>query len=94
MKNDFLSDLEGRKETLKKENVGMAGFEPAATRPPDVYSNRAELHPETFLFLLEAIINEKVANISFLVPLVSVYIYLATLHLCLFLDILFTTKNE
>lgn len=24
----------------------MTGFEPAATRPPDVYSNRAELHPE------------------------------------------------
>ena len=23
--------------------VGEAGFEPAATRPPDVYSNRAEL---------------------------------------------------
>ena len=26
--------------------VGMTGFEPATTRPPDVYSNRAELHPE------------------------------------------------
>lgn len=26
--------------------VGVTGFEPAATRPPDVYSNRAELHPE------------------------------------------------
>ena len=25
--------------------VGMTGFEPAATRPPDAYSNRAELHP-------------------------------------------------
>ena len=24
----------------------MTGFEPATTRPPDVYSNRAELHPE------------------------------------------------
>lgn len=24
----------------------MAGFEPAASRPPDVHSNRAELHPE------------------------------------------------
>ena len=23
-----------------------AGFEPATTRPPDAYSNRAELHPE------------------------------------------------
>ena len=23
----------------------MTGFEPATTRPPDVYSNRAELHP-------------------------------------------------
>ena len=27
--------------------VGMTGFEPATTRPPDVYSNRAELHPES-----------------------------------------------
>ena len=25
--------------------VGMTGFEPATPRPPDVYSNRAELHP-------------------------------------------------
>ena len=29
--------------------VGMTGFEPATTRPPDVYSNRAELHPEIHL---------------------------------------------
>ena len=27
-------------------NVGVTGFEPATTRPPDAYSNRAELHPE------------------------------------------------
>ncbi len=27
------------------EEVGMTGFEPATTRPPDEYSNRAELHP-------------------------------------------------
>ncbi len=26
--------------------VGMTGFEPATSRPPDVYSNRTELHPE------------------------------------------------
>jgi hypothetical protein len=26
--------------------VGMARFELAAPRPPDVYSNLAELHPE------------------------------------------------
>ncbi len=26
--------------------VGVTGFEPATTRPPDEYSNRAELHPE------------------------------------------------
>ncbi len=26
--------------------VGVTGFEPATTRPPDVYSNRAELHPD------------------------------------------------
>ena len=25
--------------------VGATGFEPATTRPPDVYSNRAELRP-------------------------------------------------
>ena len=30
-------------------SVGMTGFEPATTRPPDVYSNRAELHPESCL---------------------------------------------
>ena len=28
--------------------VGMTGFEPATSRPPDVYSNRTELHPELF----------------------------------------------
>ena len=26
--------------------VGVTGFEPATSRPPDVYSNRTELHPE------------------------------------------------
>ena len=29
-------------------SVGMTGFEPATTRPPDAYSNRAELHPALF----------------------------------------------
>ena len=29
--------------------VGVTGFEPATTRPPDVYSNRAELHPDSFV---------------------------------------------
>ena len=29
-------------------SVGVTGFEPATTRPPDVYSNRAELHPVCF----------------------------------------------
>ena len=29
-------------------SVGVTGFEPATTRPPDAYSNRAELHPELF----------------------------------------------
>ena len=28
----------------------MTGFEPATTRPPDAYSNRAELHPALFSF--------------------------------------------
>ena len=26
--------------------VGVTGFEPATSRPPDVYSNRTELYPE------------------------------------------------
>ena len=30
---------------VKSFFVGMTGFEPATTRPPDAYSNRAELHP-------------------------------------------------
>ncbi len=25
--------------------VGMTGFEPATSRPPDAHSNRTELHP-------------------------------------------------
>lgn len=29
-------------------SVGMARFELATPRPPDVYSNRTELHPENF----------------------------------------------
>lgn len=29
--------------------VGVRGFEPPTTRPPDVYSNRAELHPERLI---------------------------------------------
>ena len=32
--------------TLSTHMVGMTRFELATTRPPDVYSNRAELHPE------------------------------------------------
>ena len=28
--------------------VGVTGFEPATSRPPDVYSNRTELHPVTW----------------------------------------------
>ena len=28
--------------------VGVTGFEPATTRPPDVYSNRTELRPDSF----------------------------------------------
>ena len=50
------------------EEVGMTGFEPATTRPPDEYSNRAELHPECSwittwaLSLLRCKDKEKVAN--------------------------------
>ena len=50
-------------------SVGMTGFEPATTRPPDEYSNRAELHPECSwrlttwaLSLLRCKDKEKVAN--------------------------------
>ena len=32
--------------TALQFKVGVTGFEPATTRPPDAYSNRAELHPE------------------------------------------------
>ena len=31
--------------------VGVTGFEPATPRPPDAYSNRAELHPANILRL-------------------------------------------
>ena len=31
---------------MSYNSVGVTGFEPATTRPPDAYSNRAELHPE------------------------------------------------
>ncbi len=31
------------------QSVGVTGFEPATTRPPDVYSNRTELRPDSFL---------------------------------------------
>ena len=49
-------------------SVGMTGFEPATTRPPDEDSNRAELHPECSwittwaLSLLRCKDKEKVAN--------------------------------
>ena len=29
-------------------SVGVTGFEQATTRPPDVYSNRTELRPDSF----------------------------------------------
>ena len=38
-----------RLRTLSICIVGMTRFELATTRPPDVYSNRAELHPATLL---------------------------------------------
>ncbi len=34
---------------LSYPKVGMTGFEPATSRPPDVHSNRAELHPDLYL---------------------------------------------
>ena len=44
LENNKTSDLSI--EGFALNFVGMTGFEPATTRPPDVYSNRAELHPE------------------------------------------------
>ena len=38
--------------------VGMTGFELATSRPPDVYSNRTELHPD-FVRAKVALIFEK-----------------------------------
>ncbi len=40
-----------KKKVCRKINtplcfVGVTGFEPATTRPPDVYSNRTELRPD------------------------------------------------
>ena len=42
--NNKVSELSFRDFALNF--VGMTRFELATTRPPDVYSNRAELHPE------------------------------------------------
>lgn len=42
-------------------SVGVTGFEPATTRPPDAYSNRAELHPE--LRVQKYMLSEKPPNI-------------------------------
>ncbi len=38
-----------RLETFAFGFVGVTGFEPATTRPPDVYSNRTELRPDYLL---------------------------------------------
>ena len=43
--------------------VGMTGFEPATTRPPDAYSNRAELHPEVIF------VETKIITFSQLLPI-------------------------
>ena len=32
---------------VEQHYVGVTGFEPATTRPPDVYSNRTELRPDS-----------------------------------------------
>ena len=42
--------------------VGVTRFELATTRPPDVYSNRAELHPE--LCRLKTLVRFRSANIE------------------------------
>ena len=39
--------------------VGVTGFEPATTRPPDAYSNRAELHPELRMQRYALFLNSK-----------------------------------
>ena len=48
----------------------MTGFEPATTRPPDVYSNRAELHPANASAKIILFLNTKKkisANLHFFV---------------------------
>ena len=47
--NGIKKNLDNRFDYQGFTSVGMTGFEPATTRPPDVYSNRAELHPESCL---------------------------------------------
>ena len=47
IKNDLTKKSVQKKAHQKTSfKVGMTGFEPATPRPPDVYSNRTELHPE------------------------------------------------
>ena len=43
--------------------VGVTGFEPATTRPPDVYANRTALHPD--LLLRERKYRQMLKKISF-----------------------------
>lgn len=42
-------DAKQKNTRISRVFVGMAGFEPATSRPPDEHSNRAEPHPESGL---------------------------------------------
>ena len=63
--------------------VGMTGFEPATTRPPDAYSNRAELHPahfflqryELFMNIQDCCPNIFIANIFIVLDCLGKYTY-------------------
>ena len=49
--------------------VGVTGFEPATTRPPDEYSNRAELHPALKLRKRKIINSFWIVQIYFVISL-------------------------
>ena len=48
--------------------VGVSGFEPPASRPPDVYSNLAELHPVYVRFEILDLRSENVSHLIAHIP--------------------------
>jgi hypothetical protein len=60
-------------------SVGMTRFELATPRPPDVYSNRTELHPDVLLQGFFPKSNAKIATLLFickLFPLFNIFVFL------------------